>query len=47
MSVHVHARHTRVVTVSASGVVTGVRRGAVVVSATSEGKIGTAIVHVE
>jgi uncharacterized protein YjdB len=38
---------TRVVTVSASGVVTGVRRGAVVVSATSEGKIGTATVHVE
>ena len=38
---------TRLVTVDASGVVRGVRRGTVVISASSEGKTGTATVRVQ
>jgi uncharacterized protein YjdB len=37
---------TRIATVDASGVVRGVRRGTVVITATSEGKLGTATVNV-
>lgn len=38
---------TRIATVDASGVVRGVRRGTVVITATSEGKLGTASVSVQ
>ena len=38
---------TRIVTVDQAGVVRGVRKGSVVISATSEGKLGTATVKVQ
>jgi uncharacterized protein YjdB len=38
---------TRIATVDQAGVVRGVRRGTVVITATSEGKLGTATVRVD
>jgi trimeric autotransporter adhesin len=38
---------TRIVTIDQSGVARGVRRGSVVITATSEGKVGTATVRVQ
>jgi uncharacterized protein YjdB len=38
---------TRIATVDQSGVVRGVRKGSAVITATSEGKFGTATVRVE